>query len=150
MDQEERNFTYADLQKGIDKLIHKFGVTKSAKLVNELLGYTSFRKNEKYKEQLIVAFITSESQQLFGCKGSLKENSKEFKDARIAAYHLIKEYTGLSYKQLGKRFGQSKRAVIHHYNKCEELLSIPEFHKKFVETYQILEGRTIQFIANIN
>lgn len=152
MDQRKNNINYSDLQKGIDLLISKFGISKTVRIVKQLSGNASFKNNEKQKVQLLVTFVISESQRLFDIEESpnKKESSKEFQDARMAAYHLIKKYTNMPYPQLGKLFGQSKRAVIYHHHKCEELLSIPRFHRAFTETYTTLEENIIQFIAKIN
>ena len=152
MEQKKKGILYVDLQHGIDKLISKFGVTKSIRMVNHLLGNTHSRKNEKQKVALLVTFITTESKKLFGCDQSDLDNegSKECRDAKMTTYYLIREYTDLSYSEIGKIFGQSKRAVIHHHNKCKDVLSIPQFHKSFMETYRTLEGNVIQFLANIN
>ncbi len=150
MDQKN-NGSYADLQKGIDLLIRKFGVSKAAIIVKQITGTTTLKRNEKQKVQLLVTFIVSESRRLYDCNGLKidQESSKEFKESRMAAYHLTKKYTAMSYQQLGKPFDQSKRAVIHHYNKCKDLLSTPQFNKDFVARYKILEENILQFITKI-
>jgi hypothetical protein len=152
MDHKKDTTGYLDLQKGIDLLISKFGISKTVRIVKQLSGNATFKKNEKQKVQLLVTFIISESQRLFDSEEpqAEEESPRGFNDARMTAYHLIKKYTDMSYQQLGKPFGQSKRAVIYHYNKCEELLSIPQFHKDFTEIYKTLEENIIQFIAKID
>ncbi|MAQ76892.1 MAG: hypothetical protein CL613_11255 [Aquimarina sp.] len=152
MEQKKKEHSYSELQREIDKLITKFGMTKAITIVHHLSGEPRSVKNEKQKVQLLVTFITTESRRLFGCEVSVTdhENTKECLDARMTTYHLIKTYTDLSYSQIGKRFGQSKRAVIHHHNKCKDVLSIPQFHKSFMSTYHLLERNVIQFLAKIN
>jgi len=68
----------------------------------------------------------------------------------MASYLIIQQYTGLSYTEIGKHFNQGKFGAYYHINKCRELLSIPKFHKSFVEQFQILEESVLQFIAKIN
>ncbi|QKX05353.1 hypothetical protein HN014_10640 [Aquimarina sp. TRL1] len=151
MDQRENKVGYADLSKGIELLISKFGIDKTAAIIRQITDTVTIVKSEKLKTQLLLTYIYYESQHLFKCKQSKSktESSKEFKDSRMVTYHLIKKYTNMSYQQLGKRFGQSKRAVIHHYNKCESLLSIPKSNKDFVSKYQRLEQKTIQYMTTL-
>ncbi|WP_062062759.1 hypothetical protein [Aquimarina longa] len=137
MNDKKKNVNYSDLQKGIDELISKFGISKTTQIIEKLSGKGTFR-NESQDVKKLISFIISKSKQLY---------EHETNYSRMAAYHLIKKYTNRSYKQLGKDFEQSKRAAIYHHNKCEELLSIPKFHKNFTEIYKNLEDAIIQFIA---
>ncbi len=152
MDIQKKGKPYADLQLGVDRLISKFGISKTLRIMDHLLGNRTLQTSKKQKAQVLTAFIISESKRLYGCEEEslCNENSKEFREARMVAYYLIKKYTNMSYQELGKQFGQSKRAAIHHYQKCKDVLSIPQFHKDFVAIYDVLEENILQFIAKIN
>ncbi len=143
---------YNELQKGIDLLISKFGISKSVRIIKQLSGDTTFQENKHQKVELLTTFIISESQQIFGWKDPAAKicNDRDYKEGRMACYHVFKMYTDLSYRQMGTHFKQGKRGALYHATKCEELLSIPNYHKSFVKKYRLLEENTIRFIATIN
>ncbi len=142
---------YEELQKGIDRLISKFGISKTVQLITQLSGTTTIQC-KKQKTTLLITFIISESQKIFDWQhhGVKICDDKEYKEGRMACYHVFKMYTDLSYRQMGKHFDQEKRGVLYHVTKCEELLSIPKYHKLFVKKYRLLEENTIHFMATIN
>lgn len=149
MDQKKETISYSDIQTGIDKLISKFGISKTLRIIRQLTGQKTSEQQQGLSAEVVMAFIICESHRLFGSQAQTPSAvvSKEFSDARMTAYHLTKKYTGLSYRQMGKPFDQSKRAVIYHYKICEEMLSVPQFHKVFITTYKSVEENVIQFIT---
>ncbi|WP_027393145.1 hypothetical protein [Aquimarina latercula] len=149
MDQKKETISYADLQTGIDRLISKFGMSKTLGIIRQLTGQKTSEQQQGQRAEVVMAFIISESHRLFDSEMQTPSAlvSKEFSDARMTAYHLTKKYTGLSYRQMGKPFGQSKRAVIYHYKNCEEMLSVPQFHKVFIAIYKSVEENVIEFIT---
>lgn len=142
---------YEELQNGIDRLISKFGITKTVQLIAQLSGTTTI-PSQKQKTALLITFVISESQKIFDWqdRGVKICDDNEYKEGRMACYHIFKKYTDLSYRQMGKHFDQGKRGVLYHVTKCEELLSIPNYHKLFVKKYRLLEEHTLHFIATIN
>ncbi len=142
---------YSQLQQGVDKLIGKFGVSKARNIIEQLSSPVKKRTNVKQQSQLITAFIISEASIVFQVDLLQKEvRSKAYRDARMASYHLLNNYTELSYAEIGKLFNQGRYGVYYHNKNCTELLSIPQFHKRFVTNYQTLETKLLQFIAQIN
>ncbi|WP_024772921.1 hypothetical protein [Aquimarina macrocephali] len=143
---------YSDLQQGIDKLVGKFGVPKTIKIIRQLSGTTKVRKHKNQRIKLITAFVTSEAFKIFEVEhkelnGKL---TKQFKEARMASYHILNQFTRLSYNEIGKYFDQGKFGAYYHIKRCKETLSIPQFNKSFVGRYETLEENLIQFIAKIN
>ncbi len=145
------NKGYGELQKGIDLLISKFGIDKTVGMITQLSGNASFEKDTKQKSALLITFMISESKTIFDWKERTRIcEDKQYKEGRMACYHIFKTYTDMSYRQMGKHFDQGKRGVLYHVTKCEELLSIPNYHKLFVTKYRRLEENTIHFISTIN
>ncbi|WP_025741929.1 hypothetical protein [Aquimarina pacifica] len=140
---------HIELQEEIQALIQEFGMTSSIQMIRVLAKSAQRPLNRKQKAQMLTAYIISESQRQFSCEeiGSKIPVSKEFNDARMAAYYMIRKYQKMSHEKMGRPFGQSKRAVIHHYNKCKELLTVPQYYKEFMQRFNALEKSIIHFIA---
>lgn len=151
MDNMERK-EYAELQHGVDKLIGKFGMTKALKIIDQLSGTAKMRTRQKEQTGLITAFVVDEAFKVFKVTEDLKKKvrSLEYREARMASYHLLNKYTELSYREIGKLFNQGRFGVYYHVKNCTEILSIPKFNKSFVNQYNVLEESLIQFIAKIN
>ncbi len=141
-----------ELQKGIDTLIGKFGTAKTVKMIKQLAGTLHVKKEKKQREELVYTFTISEAFKVFEVKDIEPEGppSTSYKEARMAAYHIIDEHTDLSYNQIGKHFAHTKHAVYYHLNNCKEILSVAQFNQKFNENYQVLEQRVIGFIAKLD
>lgn len=143
---------YIDLQQSVDTLIGKFGLVKTIEVINNLTGNTQLQSSDTQKVKLLLVFVISQSIEIFNLQESqFKESTvQEYRDARMACYFLLKKYTDTSYAKIGENFNQSKRAVMYNYHKCDEILSIPQFYKPFVERYKMLENNVINFIAKLN
>ncbi len=143
---------YAELQQGVDKLVGKFGMTKALKIIDQLSGTSKMRTRQKEQTKLITTFVVSEAFKVFNVTEDLKKKvrSLEYREARMASYHLLNKYTELSYKEIGKQFNQGRFGVYYHVKNCSEFLSIPKFNKSFVSRYEVLEESLIQFITKIN
>lgn len=143
---------YSDLQQSIDKLIGKFGMQKAINIIRQLSGTIIVRKNKTQRLKLITVFVISEAFKIFEVEHKEVNGkiTKEYKDARMASYHLISQYTRLTYNEMGKHFDQGKFGAYYHIKNCKEILSVPQFNKPFVGRYETLEENLIQFIAQIN
>lgn len=143
---------YSDLQQSVDTLIGKFGLVKTIEVINNLSGNAQLKSSDTQKVKLLVVYIISQSIQIFDLQEPEFYTStiQEYRDARMACYFLLKKYTDTSYAKIGESFKQSKRAVMYNYHKCDEILSIPQFYKPFVEKFKILENNIINFIAKLN
>lgn len=143
---------YAKLQRGLEKLVGKFGIPKALKILDQLSGTTRMRTRKKQQTDVISTYVISEAYKVFGVIDSKSPdiNSKAYREARMAAYHLLIRYTELSYKEIGKMFGQGRYGVYYHTGKCKEILAIPQLNKSFVSKYETFEEAVMQFIAKIN
>ncbi len=143
---------YSDLQNGIDTLVGKFGMSKAISIIRQLSGTMVISTDKKQHLQLITAFVVSEAFKVFGVTNKEVDGklTREFKEARMAGYHLLSQYTRLSYKEIGEHFDQGKFGAYYHVKKCKETLSIPRFNKSFAGKYETLEENLLQFIAKID
>ena len=145
-------FDYHDLQQSIDTLIGKFGLQKTIEVIDSLSNNTELTARDKDKVKLLLVFIISQSIEVFDLKEDnfYQSTVQEYREARMACYYLLKKYTDTSYAKIGESFSQSKRAILYNYHKCDEILSIPQFYKSFVEKFKTLEDNIINFIAKLN
>jgi chromosomal replication initiation ATPase DnaA len=145
-------YTYSDLQQHIDTLIGKFGLQHSVEVVASLTNNTALSAPDKEKVKLLLVFTISKSIDIFDLMEAnfYTSSVQEYREARMACYFLLKKYTDCSYAKIGERFNQSKRAVLYHYHKCDEMLSIPQYYKPFVDKFKLLEHHIINFIAKLN
>ncbi|WP_346881285.1 hypothetical protein [uncultured Algibacter sp.] len=143
---------YHDLQDSIDNLIGKFGLPKTIEVIDSLTNNTALTTKDKEKTKLLLIFVIAQSIEVFDLKEESFYSSpvQEYREARMSCYYLLKKYTDSSYAKIGENFKQSKRAILYNYHKCDEILSIPQFYKSFVEKFKILENNTINFIAKLN
>ncbi len=143
---------YHDLQTGIDQLLGKFGLSKTLEIIHSLASNTQLKTREDEKAKLLLVFLKAKSIEVFQLQEATFYTSvvQEYKEARMSCYYLLKKYTDSSYAIIGEHFGQSKRAILYNYHKCDEMLSIPQYYKDFVSKFSVLEDHVINFIAKLN
>lgn len=142
--------TYTELQQGIDVLVGKFGMPKTIQMIRQLSGIQKSKTQNIQRNELLYTFLIHESKKVFRVPNTTdQDTSSEFKDARMACYYLMQQHTDLKYRAIGKYFGHGKFAVYYHIKKCKEFLSIPQFHRSFVERFGILEISVIEFLTKL-
>ncbi len=148
----KKKYNYTDLQERIDGLIGKFGLYKTIEVIASLSNNTELNSKNSQKAKLLLVFVISKSIDVFNLKEDLFYTSviQEYREARMACYYLLRKYTDTSYGKIGENFNQSKRVIFYNYHKCDEILSIPQFYKPFVEKFKILEDHSINFISKLN
>jgi predicted DNA-binding protein YlxM (UPF0122 family) len=143
---------YNELQKNLDLVIGKIGVNKTIRLLEGFLGVTSDGTAQKDKVELITTFIITRSisrfnldmEEFYSCP------LREYREGRMTCYHLIKKYTDLTFAKIAEDFNTKKRNVIYSFQKCEDMLSVPQFHKAFTDRYTHVEQDTLDFVTKIN
>ena len=149
--QSSNQSNYSDLQRSIDELVGKHGLEKTVDIIRHFSGNTRIPVSQPHRLKLISDYITSQCIMLFDLEETNFHASTitEYREARMACYHLLKIYTDSSYARIGERFGWNLYHVFYFCKKCEEILSIPQYYKPFIEKYSSLEKCTINFIANL-
>ncbi len=143
---------YQQLQHRIDILVGKFGLEKTIEIMDSLSNNTDLKTLDDEKVKLLQTYLISQSIEIFDLemKDFYTSMVPEYREARMSCYYLLRKYTDISFSSIGKRFKHSKRAVLYHYQKCVDILSIPEYYDTFIKRLQMLENNSINFIAKLD
>ncbi len=140
------------LQEAVNNIVSKVGVEKAVHLFEGIYNNTALSVDKIEKVKYITGFIISQSIAIFNLQEDefLTSEILEYRQARMACYHLIKQYTDISYAKIGEMFGRKKRSIMYFHNKAKELLSVPQFYRGFSEKHQLLDKATLEFIGKLN
>lgn len=143
---------YSKLQTSIDKVIGKIGLEKTICLMESFINNTSIKTNEQERIKLITQFLKGVAISVYELEERLFLDSqlRDYKDARMCCFHLIRKYSEDTYSKIGLAFQCSERVVSYGFNKTEERLEFPKGNAKFNENYNLMEARLIEFIGKIN
>ena len=152
MNTETSPNSYNKLQSSIDKVIGKIGLQRTIYLIDSFICNTTVTQNEQEKIKMITQYLVSLAVKVFELESELFyiSNVREYRDARMCCFHLLRKYTDDTYSKIGLSFSCSERIVMYGYSKSEERLSIPKGNAKFVANYTLLESKLIGFIGKIN
>ncbi len=141
--------TYPDLQNTLDKVVGKIGLSSTVLLLDNVVDNSGIAASHIEKMKLITAYITSRCQVVFDLEDLHFFDSplRDYRDGRMACYHLVKKYTDGSYTRIAEQFAQKKRNVMYYCQKCEQILTIPQHHRVLAEKYRALEKETLEFIT---
>lgn len=143
---------YNTLQNVLDKLLGKIGLDRTILYLESFLKNTSVECDKTETLKLVTDYIIARSIIVFDLDEDrfFKSKIPEYRDARMACFHLLRNYTDSSYSRIGQRFGiENKRHVHYFVKKCDEILSIPQFYKSFVGKYRNVESQTINFLSKL-
>lgn len=143
---------YADLQEGVDNLVFEFGLEQAIRMINSLYNNTTIIHKAARRRELIKDFIIDQSVLIFDLdkKDFFKNNVRQYREARMACYHILNRCVKDSHSRIAKAFDKKRGSIQYNICKCHEILSLPENYKDFLQKYKTLESRTIQFITNLN
>ncbi len=147
-----QQYTYTDLQHSVDELVGKYGLEKAVQMLKIFSQNTQIKVTNPRRLKLITDYVVAECAEIFDVNEQQLSSStiREYREARMACYHLLSKYTGSSYARIGQRFGWEYHNVFYFYHKCEEILSLPGYYKNFIKMYNALEASTINFISKLN
>lgn len=145
-----KSLNYSDLQKSIDNLIGKFGLEQTIYIIETFSDNTG-GNIEMRKLELIRDYIIGECIQIFNVNKKLffKSECQKHREARMACYHLLDQYTQSSHSEIAKLLGRKRGSAIYFIQKCKERLSMPDNYRVFITKYKALEGNIICFIAKL-
>jgi chromosomal replication initiation ATPase DnaA len=140
------------IQKSINRIVSNIGIEDAAIMFEKISNNTSLDVSELEKVKFITGFIVSRSITIFNLKEDRFMTSiiPEYRQARMACFHLIYTYTEISYPKIGELFGRNRRSVMYYFNECSDRLSVPIGHREFVEKYNLLKKHTLEFIGKLN
>ena len=142
---------YTDLQKCVDELVGKYGLEKTVELIQLFSDNTKISVNDDYRLKLIINFIISECLEEFNLEADQFQSStiRDYREGRMACYHLLKKYTDSSYSRIAEHFNWPVHTIYYFCQKCTEMLNFTEFYEPFNNKYKSLERRTTAFIAKL-
>ena len=143
--------TYTDLQRSVDELVGRFGLAKSVEIINSFSKNTRIGKRAAHKLKLIKDYIFAEAILVFDLQEQhfFTSEFREYREARMACYHLLDKYTKNSHATIAEAFGKKRGSAFYYIHKCDEILSIPQYYRAFTDKYKLLESSTIDFIAKL-
>ena len=144
---------YHRLQQSLDKVLGKLGLEQTIRLLDNLIVEARSGKKKKQRNSLIEACLKDAAVEAFDLEEEQFFSSKEreYREARMACYHLLKKYLDYSYPRIAKKYDLSERMALYYCKKVEEeLLDLPGCHPVFTARYREMEAQLLQFIATRN
>jgi hypothetical protein len=145
-------FTYTQLQSSIDEVVGKIGLNRTITLLNSFINNTTVSQSEGEKIKMITQYLVSVAIKVFDLRDDIFYISavREYRDARMCCFHLLRKYTEDTYPKIGLNFKCSARIVMYGCTMVEDRLVVPKGNGKFVANYSLLESRLIEFVGKIN
>lgn len=143
---------YGNLQGSIDKVIGKIGLRRTICLLDSFISNTTVTQNEREKIKMVTQYLVNLATKVFDLRDDLFliSNVREYRDARMCCFHLLRKYTDDTFPKIGLSFNCSSRIVMYGFTVTEDRLSMPKGNSKFVSNYTLLESKLIDFIGRIN
>lgn len=143
---------YGLLQQHIDRVIGQIGLEKTICLLTHFIDDTHIPVHQTQRLKMVSQFLVTTCIGVFELqdKAFFTSAISEYREARMACYHLLKKYTEASYSKIAEEFGLTKRNVLYNHSKCEERLSVPFYYADFNKRYDLVEDSIIQFISKLH
>lgn len=145
-------FYVKELHTVLESVVGKIGMRKTVELLKSFESNSSIDLEAKKRVKLIQDFIITNCITIFNLDEQQFYTSeiREYREARMACFHVLHRYTDCSYAMIGELFGRKKRTVLYFCQKCRELLSVPGFYRGFVDKYKQLDQCALEFIGKLN
>lgn len=143
---------YLHLQKSIDTVVGKIGLHQTIHLLESFINNTTAKHTEHEKVKLVTHYTIGLAIKVYELQEEhfFTSSIREYRDARMSCYHLLRKYTQETLPKIGLSFGCSERTVEYGCNKTSERLAVPKGNTAFVSSYRSIEGGIIEFIGKIN
>lgn len=143
---------YNTLQRSIDKVVGKIGLQKTIHLLESFISNTSIKQSGQEKSRMIAQYVIGIAIKEYDLQEELFFVSyiREYRDARMSCFHLLRKYTEETQPKIGLAFQCSERTVEYGCGKTAERLAVPQGNTKFVANYMAIEAKLVDFIGKIN
>lgn len=140
---------YQELQENIDYVLGKIGLKNTIYLLGCFVDATQIPIHETQKLKITSQYVIIQCIEVFELEESefFTSGIREYREARMACFHLIRKYSGASHAKIGEHLGLTKRNILYACEKCEERLSV---YKSFRQKYEVIERSVIHFISKLN
>jgi len=143
---------YLQLHNSIDKVVGKIGLERTIFLTESFIKNTSVTFNEGEKIKMISRYVSNLAIESFELAAESFYISvvRDYRDARMVCYHLLRKYTSDTFSKIGLAFQCSERCVAYGFRITEERLANPKAFAVFVGNYHVLESKLLEFIGKLN
>lgn len=143
--------SYSDLQHSVDALVGRFGLETTVEIINHFSRSTRIGGKKMRRLKLLRDFIISETIAIFDLDEQQFFTSEvtEYRSGRMVCYHLLDKYTHTSHARIAEVFGKKRGSAWYFINKCNEILTIPQYYPGFVQKYKAVESSTIHFMTTL-
>jgi len=150
--EKKQETNYITLQLTIDKVVGQLGILKTISLLESFVGKTTIGQGEHKKNKIISQYLVGAAIKEFDLHEELfyVSHVREYRDARMCCFHLLRKYTQDTLPKIGLTFQCSERSVEYGCTKVSERLAHPKGYVKFVSAYQAIEIKLLEFIGKIN
>lgn len=139
--------SYTDVQAEVNVLLAKFGLPRTLKMLR-------FLSDDKELPSVLSAaqlkdFLLSQCLRIYGISEEdfLHNQTNDYRYARMACMHLLRDYGKLSHRHIGQLMGITRRSAGYFILQSETKLRQPQFHQAYIRPYEALEFQLIQFIS---
>lgn len=143
---------YNNLQASIDKVIGRIGLEKTVFLLESFVDTAAACEDSASRIRMITQYLVKIACDVFALneESFFKSQVREYRDARMSCFHLLRKYTADSYPKIGRAFYTGERVVMYGINKTTERLEYTKGNPAFVQSYDAMESRLIVFISKLN
>ena len=120
--------------------------------MTSFINNTSVKHTEPEKIRLLTQYVIGTAIREFELKEELFffSSIREYRDARMCCFHLLRKYTQDTLPKIGLSFQCSERTVEYGCGKVTERLAVPQGNTRFVANYAAIETRLLEFIGKVN
>lgn len=135
----------------VSRLIDTKGLDASATMLESLSVKVEPTINRETRSKILTSFIINKCCEVFDLDEEQFQESliPEYRQGRMACYHLLKKHAKMSYSRIAEKFGTKKHSILYFHQKCSDLVSIPQYYREFNENYNKLEQEILRFIPKM-
>jgi len=143
--------SYQALMTYLHACIRQLGIKKTTSLLDAFLNHKHRTIGRPQLQKMVGQFLISECIRQFELRewDFFSSKIKEYREARMICFHLLKVHTKMSYPKMAEDFGMVKRNVMYAATKCSEKLSIAMYYPAFAKKYESIEKEVILFISKL-
>lgn len=140
----------SEIEKEMDLLVDQLGVGPLLNILKVIRGRVEGQRDPAGEQIKLREYITQRTLAEYDLplQRLNTSNSVEFRKARMTIFHLLNQYGGLTYRDIGLHFGDRPTYKIRYaVQSCRDYLNIYPASHKFIRRYRRIEGDLILFTA---
>ena len=136
----------------LSEVIGTLGFEQTISLLERLMGNVQTAYADSSRIQLITDYLHAQCLQVYALREEdfFEGASLEYREGRMACYHLLRKYTQCSFDQVAACFGVTKRQVMYGCRKFEDYQSVAHLKPPALVPYTRLEADLIQFLTHLH